>query len=182
MNMAPTTPHALRAGVITAGGQAIDADVIVYCTGYKILDYDRFDIVGRDGAKLGDALQEDPGCFKGISLPGFPNYFFAVGPNGLVLNVSYFRTAERTVKTIVNLLSSMRKQKVSELELKPEEFDRYNQWMDERFERFTWGASNCNSYYTAGTGHPPFLFPGNYKEFRKLHEASGLHEYRLEMS
>ena len=168
-----------RSGIVTAGGREIDADVIIYCTGYKILDYDRFDVLGRDGRNLGQALAGDPRCHKGISLPGFPNYFFAMGPNGLVLNVPYFVTAERNVSTIVSLLSAMQARGGGALEVKQREFDRYNRWMDDRFQRFTWGADNCQSYYTAGSGHPPFLFPGNFKEYTRLQEESGLHEYEL---
>ena len=167
-----------ESGIVTSGGREIEADVIVYCTGYEILDYDRFEIVGRDGQKLGDTMQGDPRAYKGIAIPGFPNFFTAIGPNGLVLNVSYFITAERSVRTIVDLLGKLRQSGSSSLEVKRDKYDEYNQWMDERFERFSWGASNCNSYYTSG-GHPAFLFPGNFKEFAQLHEESGLQEYEL---
>jgi cyclohexanone monooxygenase len=165
--------------VVTASGRRIAADVIIYCTGYKILDYDRFDVIGREGRNLGQALAGDPRCHKGISLPGFPNYFFAMGPNGLVLNVSYFMTAERNVRTIVDLLSDVRARGGRVVEVKQGVFDNYNRWIDERFERFSWGASNCHSYYNAGYDHPPFLFPGNFREYARLHEGSGLHEYDL---
>jgi cation diffusion facilitator CzcD-associated flavoprotein CzcO len=168
------------AGVVTANGREIDADVIIYCTGYRILDYDRFDVIGRDGRNLGQELAGDPRCHKGIALPGFPNYFFGMGPNGLVLNVSYFITAERNVASIVGLLSTLRERGGTTLEVKQQDFDAYNQWMDERFQRFSWGATSCNSYYTAGAGHPPFLFPGSFKEYVQVHNASGLHEYNVE--
>ncbi len=174
-------PEGLRrvteGGIITEGGRDIEADIIIYCTGYKILDYDRFDVVGKGGRNLGEDLAGDPRSFKGIAIPGFPNYFFAIGPNGLVLNVSFFITAERNMKTIVGLLSDLRDKESLSLEVKQDAFDQYNEWMDGRFERFSWGSSKCDSYYTAGSGHPPFLFPGNFKEFSKLHDASGLHEF-----
>lgn len=166
-------------GVVTASGEMIEADVIIYCTGYKILDYDRFDVIGLDGRNLGQEMANDPRSHKGISVPGFPNYFFAVGPNGLVLNVSYFITAERNIETIVGILSELRRSGAHVLEVKQDQFDSYNAWMDERFERFSWGNSNCNSYYNAGSPHPPFLFPGSFKEYEKLHKASGLHEYTI---
>ena len=169
-------------GVVTASGREIDADVIIYCTGYKILDYDRFDVIGKDGRNLGQELAGDPRCHKGIALPGFPNYFFGMGPNGLVLNVSYFITAERNVATIVDLLSALREQGGTSLEVKRQNFDDYNRWMDQRFERFSWGSSSCNSYYTAGAGHPPFLFPGNFKEYVQLHDACGLHEFEIQQA
>lgn len=164
-------------GLITQDGRTIDADVIIYCTGYRIMDFDRIDVVGSSGETLAATMADDPQAHKGIAVPGFPNYFFAVGPNGLVLNVSYFITAERNVETIVGLLEEMQASGAAQLSVKPEVAQDYNAWMGERFERFSWGSSDCNSYYRNASGHAPFLFPGNFKEYRKLHEQSGLHEY-----
>jgi cyclohexanone monooxygenase len=164
-------------GIVTSGGREIEADVIIYCTGYRILDYDRFDVIGLNGANLGAVMGDEPRAHKGISVPDFPNFFFAVGPNGLVLNVSYFITAERNVETIVGLLSDLRSAGKQSLDIKREEFQSYNNTMDEKFAKFSWGSPDCNSYYTNDSGHASFLFAGNFKEYKRLHEATGLQEY-----
>jgi cation diffusion facilitator CzcD-associated flavoprotein CzcO len=166
-------------GVVTSGGKEVGADVIIYCTGYRILDYDRFDVVGQHGKLLGDVMGSEPRAYKGISVPDFPNLFFAVGPNGLVLNVSYFITVERNVKTIVRLLAQLQAANKHSLDVKREEFDQYNAWLDQRFSRFTWGAADCHSYYTNDSGHASFLFAGNFKEYEQLHNAIGLRDYNL---
>jgi cation diffusion facilitator CzcD-associated flavoprotein CzcO len=166
-------------GIETSGGRVIAADVIIYCTGYKILDYDRFDVIGKDGQNLGVVMGDEPRSHKGIAVPGFPNFFFAVGPNGLVLNVSYFVTAERNIATIVSLLSDLRKVGKQSLEVKREEFANYNRAMDGKYARFSWGAPDCHSYYTNESGHASFLFAGTFKEYQSLHEGAGLHEYHL---
>ena len=166
-------------GLVTTDGREIDVDIIIYCTGYRILDFDRIAVTGSEGTRLGDVMAGNPRAHKGISVPGFPNYFFAVGPNGLVLNVSYFKTAEKSVATIVRLLQEMCAAGAGRMEVQKEAFTAYNNWMDGRFERFSWGASDCSSYYRNAAGHAPFLFPGNFREFCKLHDASGLHEYDL---
>lgn len=167
-------------GVVSSDGRSIDADVIIYCTGYRILDFDRIDVVGARGNSLAEVMADDPRAHKGISVPDFPNYFFAVGPNGLVLNVSYFITAEKNVETIVRLLGDMQKEGSRTIAVKREVFDGYNDWMADRFGRFSWGSSDCHSYYRNAAGHAPFLFPGNFKEYRRLHKESGLHEYELD--
>ena len=165
-------------GVITADGRSIDADVIVYCTGYRILDFDRINVVGPSGS-LAEAMGDNPRAHKGIAAPGFPNYFFAVGPNGLVLNVSYFVTAEKNVETIVRLLAGKQSEGAHTIEVKREVFERYNDWMAHRFGRFTWGSSDCHSYYRNAAGHAPFLFPGNFKEYRQLHDEVTLDDFVL---
>lgn len=164
-------------GLVTETGRVIEADVIIYCTGYRIMDYDRIDVVGADGLRMAETMAGNPRAHKGICTPGFPNYFFAVGPNGLVLNVSYFKTAEKNIETIVRLLDQMQASGARTMAVKQTVFDDYNQWMDERFGRFSWGSADCNSYYRNAAGHAPFLFPGNFKEYRRLHEESALDEY-----
>lgn len=164
-------------GLITQDGTVVDVDVIIYCTGYRILDFDRIDVVGSKGTSLAQAMADDPRAHKGISVPDFPNYFFAVGPNGLVLNVSYFMTAEKNVETIVRLLGDMQTAGASSIAVKEQEFTHYNDWMAEQFPKFSWGSSDCNSYYRNAAGHAPFLFPGNFKDYSRLHDESGLHEY-----
>lgn len=167
-------------GIVTANGRNVDVDVIIYCTGYRILDFDRFEIIGCGEQSLADAMGDNPQAHKGIAVPGFPNYFFAVGPNGLVLNVSYFVTVEKNVETIVRLLSDMCEAGAKQISVKNEVVRDYHEWMSDRFERFSWGSSDCNSYYRNVSGHAPFLFPGNFKEYRQLQDESGLHEYDLE--
>ncbi len=166
-------------GLVTESGQPVDVDVIIYCTGYRILDFDRIDVVGPKGQSLAEVMADDPKAHKGIAVPGFPNYFFAVGPNGLVLNVSYFITAEKNIETIVRLLGEMQSAGARQMAVKPGVFQQYNDWMEERFPRFSWGASDCHSYYRNASGHAPFLFPGSFKEYSKLQAESGLHEYEL---
>ena len=166
-------------GVISADGRHIDADVIIYCTGYRILDFDRIDVVGASGKSLAEFMADDPRAHKGIAVPDFPNYFFAVGPNGLVLNVSYFISAEKNVETIVRLLRDMQDAGAKSMVVKQQVFEQYNAWMADRFGRFSWGSSDCHSYYRNASGHAPFLFPGNFKEYRRLQEESNLDEYEL---
>ena len=95
------------------------------------------------------------------------------------MNVSYFITAERNIETIVGLLDGMRAEGAQRIEVKGELFRKYNDWMADRFPGFSWGAADCHSYYTNASGHAPFLFPGSFKEYRRLHAQSGLHEYEV---
>lgn len=164
-------------GIVTAEKRAIEADIIIYCTGYRILDFDRIKVTGVSGTSMADAMGDNPRAHKGIAVPDFPNYFFAVGPNGLVLNVSYFVTAEQNAETIARLLVEKEAGNAKAIEVKKTAFDEYNEWMADRFGRFTWGASDCHSYYRNAAGHAPFLFPGNFKEYKGLHEEISLEDY-----
>ncbi len=176
-------PEGLRAvrpaGVTTDSGREIDADVIIFCTGYRILDFDRIDVVGEAGESLAATMSTAVGAFKGIAVPHFPNYFFAAGPNGLPLDAPYFRTVERNIETVVGLLCAKQAAGVRSLAVKPALHRAYNDWLATRFPRYSWASPSCSSYYQDANGRTPFLFPGRFKEYVKLHDQSGLHEYDL---
>lgn len=166
-------------GLVTTDGVELELDVIIYCTGYRILDFDRVDVQGVDGVTLADAMGDKPQAHKGIATPGFPNFFFAVGPNGLVLNVSYFLSLERNVESIVDLIAARHAKGASAIEVKKEAHQNYNEWLASQFGKYSWGSPSCNSYYQNEAGHPPFLFAGNFAMYQRFHEEGGVHEYNL---
>lgn len=174
-------PEAARevteAGLVTASGRAIEVDVIVYCTGYRILDFDRIDVVGERGQRLADFMKRAPEAYKGIAVPGFPNYFLGVGPNGVLLSASFFAAAETNLRAIVKILREKQAAGKRAIAVKPELHRRYNDWIAEARGVFSWGVESCNSYYRTPSGHTPFLFPGDFKTFRRHREEAGLHEF-----
>ncbi|NND66083.1 MAG: NAD(P)/FAD-dependent oxidoreductase [Halioglobus sp.] len=169
---------AVRAqGITTASGRDIDVDVIIYCTGYQVMDFDRIDVRGQNGKVLGDVMNAAPQAYLGIAAPDFPNYFFAAGPNGIPINTSYFTSVERNVKTAVNLLAQMRSEGVKAIAVKPEVSAAYNAQLAPAFATYSWGHSSCNSYYRRDDGSSPFLYPGGFKDYAALHEACGLADF-----
>ena len=99
-----------------------------------------------------------PVAYKDIAVPGFPNYFFTAGPNDLAINASYFKNMECNVNTIVRLLQSKQSAGMDSIGVRPEISDTYNATLSDRYETYSWGASNSDSYYRTETGHAPFLF------------------------
>lgn len=163
--------------IVTSGGREIEADVIIYCTGYRILDYDRIAVTGLEGKSLADTMTAAPEAYKGIAAPDFPNYFFAVGPNGLVLNVSFFITVEKNLETIVRLLKEKQAAGATAIAPRREQHQQYNQWLGENFGRYSWAAPSCHSYYSNASGQSPFLFAGNFKEYTSFHDNCSLQEF-----
>lgn len=163
--------------IITASGREVEIDVIIYCTGYRILDFDRITVTGLNNKVLANVMEQAPEAHKGIAVPDFPNYFFAVGPNGLVLNVAYFVTVEKNVETIVRLLKDKQAADIEAISVKKDLHRQYNDWLGTQFGLYAWGASSCNSYYRSENGHVPFLFAGSYKRYCEFHAECGLHEF-----
>lgn len=166
-------------GLRTADGRQLDVDVIVYCTGYKILDFERIDVVGEGGRSLAAQMEGAPEAYKGIAVPGFPNYFLGVGPNGVLLSASFFTAAELNLACVIKLLALKEAAGAKSIVVKEELNREYNDWIATARDGFSWASSSCDSYYRTPTGHTPFLFPGDIKLFRKHREEAGLHEFEV---
>jgi cation diffusion facilitator CzcD-associated flavoprotein CzcO len=168
-----------ESGIESADGQTLDVDVIVYCTGYRVLDFERIEVSGENGRSLAEQMARAPEAFKGIAVPGFPNYFLGVGPNGVLLSASFFAAAESNVGAIVKLLKQKEEAGAKSIVVKDELCREYNDWILSEREKYAWGVDECMSYYHTPTGHTPFLFPGDFKTFKKHRDEAGLHEFRV---
>lgn len=166
-------------GIETADGRRLAADAIIYCTGYEVMDYNRIEVIGEDGRSLADAMAEAPEAYKGVLTPGFPNYFFGVGPNATVLSVSYFASAEANVECITRIIKGMQAKQAKAVRVRETLHRRHNDWLKTQFSEFSWGHSSCTSYYSTSTGATPFLFPGTYQEFRKQQAACSIDDFEL---
>lgn len=166
-------------GVLCDDGRDFDVDVIIYCTGYKVMDFERIEVLGSGGQSLAKRLAEAPEAFKGFAVPGFPNYFFALGPNSLVPSASFFDSAEVNLGCIIRLLREKEAAGVRAIDVKEDQLRAYNDWILAERERFSWGVGSCNSYYRTSDGHTPFLFPGDFAVYTQQREESGLHEFEV---
>ena len=140
---------------------------------------ERIEVVGTSGESLGKRLSEAPEAFKGFAVPGFPNYFFALGPNSLVATASFFESAETNLGCIVRILREKEAAGARAIDVKEDKLRAYNDWISAERERFSWGVDSCNSYYRTPEGHTPFLFPGDFATYKQQRKESGLHEFEI---
>lgn len=67
--------------VVTGDGTVHPVDVIVYATGFRATEVLwPMRITGRDGVELRDMWGARPYAHRGITVPGFPNFFILYGP------------------------------------------------------------------------------------------------------
>lgn len=163
--------------IIVEDGRTLDVDIIIYCTGYKVMDFDRIETIGPDGVCMGEKLRAEPEAYNGIAVPGFPNYFHVVGPNASLSSTSYMDAAEAGAKIIVRLLEQKQALGARTISVKPAAHKRHNDWIREARKAYSWALESCSSYYRSANGATPFLFPGNFKTYVKQHAAVGIEDF-----
>ena len=144
-------------GVVTTDGTFLQADVIIWATGFQLQYLNFLDITGRDGRTLADVwADEDPRAYLGITVPGFPNLFVTAGPNAAPNHGGGHNiTSEEHVHYIVESLQYLVEHGHAAMEPTPEATAEYNQRVDEALDQTVWKhGGTANGYYRNRAGRP----------------------------
>ena len=83
-----------------------DLDLIVYATGFDAISgpYDRLNIIGVGGERLGDKWRDTPITYFGVMIHGFPNLFMVAGPQAASGGSNFPRAIEVCVDGVTDIL------------------------------------------------------------------------------
>ncbi|MEV4055390.1 NAD(P)/FAD-dependent oxidoreductase [Amycolatopsis sp. NPDC049688] len=145
--------------VVDAAGVEHEADVIVYGTGFHVTDaFDDLEIVGRDGRNLGkEWATEGMRTHLGITVAGFPNLFFLLGPNTGLGHNSVVFMIEAQISYVAEALRLARGRAI---EPKPEVQERFNERIQRKLAKGIWTRGGCKSWYLDAKGVNRTIWPG----------------------
>ncbi|MEU0537767.1 flavin-containing monooxygenase [Amycolatopsis tolypomycina] len=145
--------------VVDAAGVEHEADVIIYGTGFHVTDaFDDLEIVGRDGRNLGkEWATEGMRTHLGITVAGFPNLFFLLGPNTGLGHNSVVFMIEAQISYVAEALRLARGRAI---EPKPEVQERFNAQIQRKLAKGIWTRGGCKSWYLDAKGVNRTIWPG----------------------
>lgn len=159
-------------GIVTADGQTLDLDLIVYSTGYDATDgVISYPVVGTGGRRLSDFWQEYPRAYLGTSVPGFPNLFIVTGPNTGIGHTSAIFVIEAQMNYIMKSLAALKKAQRRAIEVRPEAEAAYTGMIHSEMEKTVWKNGGCRSWYQSKSGHVVAMFPGFSFTYRQMANA-----------
>ena len=166
-------------GLVTDTGEAIDADVIVYCTGFHIEEpLGQLTVRGVGGTTLQEAWADRPISYMGVAMPGFPNMFLMVGPNSGLGHNSIIFMIESQLNYVVPAIRKIVQGGVAELDLKPEALEAFRDEVDRRSQHTVW-SSGCDSWYVDEQGRNYTLWPASTAEYRLRMARFDQRRYRV---
>lgn len=167
--------------VIISDGTRIECDVLLLATGWT-LDYLKgYDVRGRDGVDLQGVWNPSPFAYKGMEVPGFPNFFVTSGPN-CGLTASHTTLAEQQVHYIVETVKLMVEEDLSAVEVTEEACRAYNEEIDRRMEQTVFvsdKSGTAHGYYRHTSGKVVLAFPGINTELWALYRKPERADHRL---
>ncbi len=159
--------HVDATGIAMADGSHVDADVIIYGTGYQASKFlTPMQVTGQDGVDLHEQWAGDARAFLGVSIPNFPNFWCLYGPNtNIVINGSIIYFSECGVRFILGLVREVLANDAKAIVVKRDVHDRFNEAVDAENRRMAWGWSPVNSWYKNEHGRVAQNWPFTLLEY-----------------
>ncbi|WP_169888553.1 flavin-containing monooxygenase [Rhodococcus tukisamuensis] len=160
-------PRVDGTGIWTDAGEHIDADVILFGTGFAASDFlSSVSISGVGGQELKDTWAGEAGAFMGLTVPEFPNFFMMYGPNtNLVVHGNLVFFMECQAAYLVDSIKFLIENKHSAMNLRPEVYAKYRNDIDDANRLRAWGWSGVSSWYKGASGRSPIMWPLSTKEY-----------------
>jgi cation diffusion facilitator CzcD-associated flavoprotein CzcO len=166
-------------GVVTAGGTLRPADVIVYGTGFKTLDFlAPMAVTGLGGRGLQEAWRDGAEAYLGITVSGFPNFFMLYGPNTNLGGNSIIYMLEGQIAYVLGAIRALQEQGLDWLDVRPDVQQSFNAWVGTASRTSVW-ESGCRSWYTTASGRNTNNWPDHTFLYRYRVRRFDLGRYRV---
>jgi cation diffusion facilitator CzcD-associated flavoprotein CzcO len=160
-------------------GTARDADVIVFATGFHVIDLPLARrITGAGGVTLAQTWGEDMRALRGTTIAGFPNLCLLIGPNTGLGHNSLIHIIEAQLGYALDYLDALDRLGAAALDASPQAEQRWCDDVQRRMASTVW-ATGCMSWYLNSAGRNPTLWPGLVGGFRRATRRLDLAEYHV---
>ena len=165
-------------GIRTVDGRLHELDVLVLATGFNPHQFFKpMNVTGEGGRSLDDVWSKANFAYRGISVPGFPNWFMLGGPNSPIGNFSFLMTVEHQLSYVLQLVALIQTGKARAVAAKMEPTRAYNVALKAKMDGSIW-ASGCRSWYIDKNGNVA-SYPWSYETFEKDMSAPVLEDFEL---
>jgi cation diffusion facilitator CzcD-associated flavoprotein CzcO len=166
--------------ITAADGTERPADAIIFGTGFQVTSPPAAQhLRGRAGQTLAESWSGSPKAYLGTTFAGFPNLFMLLGPNTGLGHTSVVFMIECQIAHVLRALEYMERQRIAELEPRPEAQAAFVAELDARLGPTVWNSGGCASWYLDATGRNSTLWPGTTWAFKRRVERFSPEKYLL---
>ncbi len=137
-------------GVRLASGELVEADVLVWGTGFAATSFlDGITVTGVDGRDLHDGPWADGArAHLGTTVPGYPNLFLVYGPNTNLGGSSIIAMLEAQADYAAQVAEQLAAGRADAVDVRADVAGAYDTEMQDRLGDSVWAA--CDSWYNSG--------------------------------
>ena len=168
-------------GVRFADGRVVEADVLIYGTGFHASEFLMpMRVKGAGGRDLRSVWGDDARAYLGMTVPEFPNFFMIYGPNtNIVVNGSIVFFSECSVNYILGCLKLLIDGGAKAIVPKPGVHDAYNMRVDAANATMAWGTPGVSSWYKSKSGRVSQNWPFALVDYWTATRAPKVEDFEL---
>ena len=167
--------------IVDKAGVERPIDALIFGTGFVAADIVReLNIVGLGGRDLlAEWRVTGAQAHYGMTVSGYPNLLFLLGPNSGLGHNSIIHMIESQLTYVMSYLDWLRRASPNAyIDLKPEAQQTYNEDIQQKLQTTVW-ASGCQSWYQNVEGRNTTLWPGLTVTYRRATRRVNPTEYTL---
>jgi 4-hydroxyacetophenone monooxygenase len=136
-------------GIVTESGRVVEADAIVFATGFETSKFLwPMEVTGRRGTLHELWSQDGARAYLGITMPGFPNLFCIYGPNtnsnqGTIPTMG----SELQTRYALQCIEELFRTGSRSIDVTPEAYDEYNRRLDDGLRKTIFSDPRLDTYY-----------------------------------
>jgi cation diffusion facilitator CzcD-associated flavoprotein CzcO len=149
--------------IVDGDGVEHPVDTIIYGTGFHVTDaFDHLDIIGGDGRDLATRWRtEGIQTHLGITVHGYPNLFFLLGPNTGLGHNSVVFMIEAQVRYAVAAMRLAARHGADAIEVRRSAQAEFNDDIQRKLAGGVWSTGGCTNWYLDARGVNRTLWPGS---------------------
>ena len=166
--------------VITSDGAERKADVLIWATGFDVVNLlAPMKVSGVGGRDLhSDWNGDDARAYLGTVVPGYPNFFCLYGPNTQFGHGgSLITVLERQMHYVMSLLNQSFAAGNDRIEVRQAIHDDYNAKVDATHAKMVWMYPGVETYYKNTKGRIVVNNPFRILDFWRMTETADLEEF-----
>jgi cation diffusion facilitator CzcD-associated flavoprotein CzcO len=148
--------------IVDTAGVEHEVDAIIYGTGFHVTDaFDYVNITGVDGRDLSkDWRTNGIRTHYGITVAGYPNLFFLLGPNTALGHNSVVFMIESQIRYVAQAMALVERTGAAALEPKESAQARFQSDIQRKLVEGVWTQGGCTSWYLDAHGVNRTIWPG----------------------
>ncbi|MGU3291157.1 flavin-containing monooxygenase [Williamsia sp. M5A3_1d] len=155
-------------GVRLTDGTAVEADTIVYGTGFHATDFLRgITVTGAQGVDLHREWDDGAQAHLGVSVHGFANMFLLYGPNTNLGHTSIILMLEAQMKYVVQAVERLDSGRARALQVKADVERRSNIALQTALSKTVW-EQGCTSWYRTASGRNTNNWPASTAHYIRV--------------
>ncbi|PQZ94768.1 4-hydroxyacetophenone monooxygenase [Arthrobacter sp. MYb227] len=166
---------------IWLGDEYVEADIILFGTGFKAADFLLpMKVEGIGGQDLHEKWGIDASAYLGSTLPDYPNFFCMYGPNtNTVIHGNLVFFLECQANYMIDALKQLAQSGKKSLNLREDVFAEYDKLITTESAKRTWGWSKTKSWYMNAAGRSTIMWPLPARDYFERTAKATISDYVL---